>query len=132
MLTISAEQQEYIALVNLLERIEVNCVDHLPGFSELEKQMQHDWVVATAIEAMQKGFETEQGITAYALANWYLGDNFESKSQYLARVFQSPYPEVRKVYAMNEWVEAMLDKPNNEAVADEVLKKAFYAAEAWG
>ena len=42
------------------------------------------------------------------------------------------YPEVRKIYAMNEWVNAMIDDHKNIAAADEALLQGVKHTEAWG
>jgi predicted GNAT superfamily acetyltransferase len=82
--------------------------------------------------AQKKGLNTEQGIASYALAVWWLGLNFEAASAKLVALLNTDYPEVRKMHAMNEWVNAAIGAPDNIAAADEKLRQALQSTEAWG
>jgi hypothetical protein len=57
---------------------------------------------------------------------------FERQSRHLQALLNSTLPEVRKVYAMNEWVHTLLGAPEDIERADEALKQAFYRTAAWG
>ena len=82
--------------------------------------------------AESKGLKTEQGLASYALAVWWLGVDFEEKSQALQALMQSSYPEVRRFQAMNEWVNAMIGHPESVGAADEALKQGLRLTELWG
>lgn len=103
-----------------------------PEFGQLERAAQLDFVDSCITEAARNGLETEQGIASYMLATWFLGPRFEERSPYVPALLRSDFPEVRKVYALNEWVSALLGEPDRPAAAEMVLRNAFHATEAWG
>lgn len=105
---------------------------NIPDFSGLEPETRHDFLMGCLSAAKANGLLTEQGVASYALGKWWLGESFEEKSRYLRSLFMSNFPETRKVYAMNEWISAVIGEPENMASADEKLKQGFYRTGAWG
>lgn len=104
----------------------------VPEFAALERADRDAFLTDALHDAQAAGLRTEQGAGAWALALWYLGPGFEARSRFLRPLLQSQAPEPRKVYALAEWTHALLGEPQDEAGADQVLKEAFYRAEAWG
>jgi hypothetical protein len=123
---------ELIARSIFLEKLNAALTRDVPAFSELEQEARVDFLVDVLFTAEANGLKTEQGVASYALAAWWLGFGFESRSRYLQVLLKSHFPEFRKVYAMNEWVHATLGEPQNTAMTDERLKQAFYRTAAWG
>jgi len=118
--------------VIFLEKLEhVFCRD-INEFTELTEEDRAEFLVACLFSAQSLELNSEQGIASYALAAWWLGVGFEEKSKYLIALFNSKFPEIRKVYAMNEWVHIMIGNPEQLAAADQQLKQAFYRTAAWG
>ena len=125
-------QAEVIVSSKYIEKLDVAFRRDISDFSSLDTESQQSFLVGSFISAKSKGFVTEQGWASYALGVWWLGDSFEQKSRILSSLLKSNYPEVRKVCAMNEWVGAMIDAPEDIAAADEKLKQEFYRTSAWG
>ncbi|WP_129126974.1 hypothetical protein [Geomonas oryzae] len=115
-----------------LEHLDAVFDRDLADYHRIERGQRLQFLAAAVELAENKGFSSEQGIASYVLALWYLDIDFEEKSDELASLLLSPLPEVRRVHAMNQWVEALLGEPDNIAAADEALKKALHLTEPWG
>ena len=129
---ISQAQLDAIARNALLDKLERGFRASVPDADLLESPPLHDFLVACEQDAQALGLSSEQGIASYALAAWFLGPGFVDRSRYLRQLLASPYPEVRKVHALNEWVHALLGKPQDEEGADLALRQAFFSTAAWG
>lgn len=125
-------QAELMGQAMFIEKLDHAFCRDIPEFGELDADARADFLVACLRAANAMGLVTEQGVASYALAAWWLEIGFEDKSRYLKALFASGYPEVRKVYAMNEWAHAVIGAPDNMEAADEKLKQAFYRTQAWG
>ncbi len=132
MLEISAEQLELHEKMALIKKLDQSFCRQYPDFAKRDDKERLDFLADCLLTARELGFKTEQGVASYALAAYYLGIGFEKKSQQLQALLSSTVPEVRKVYAMNEWVHTILGDPDNLALADETLQRAFDFTSAWG
>lgn len=126
-----SDQMELIANSKFIEKLDLTFCRDVSGFSDIAEQDRHEFLIGCLFLAKRNGLLTEQGIASYALGAWWLGESFEEKSRYVHALFASNFPEVRKVYAMNEWVSAVLGAPENMTSADERLKRAFYRTSDW-
>jgi len=131
-LRLSPEQSQHLGKMIFIEKMDVQFSRNIPEFADLEQDDRDVFLVACLQAAEARGLVTEQGVVSYALAAWWLGIGFEEKSRYLVPLFESGFPEVRKVYAMNEWVHAVIGEPENLSAADERLKLAFFKTREWG
>jgi hypothetical protein len=131
-LELNQDQSQCLGKILLVEKMDAQFSRNVPEFSMLAKDDRDLFLVTSMKAAEARGLITEQGVASYALAAWWLGVGFEEKSTRLVPLFESAYPEVRKVYAMNEWVHAMIGDPNNVTSADEHLKQAFFKTRNWG
>ena len=129
---LNQEEREMIANQMFLEKQNAAFLLSVPGFSELSEDLRMEFLKETKLIAETMGLRTEQGIVSYALAVWWLGIDFVELSKELESLLKSGYPEVRKVYAMNEWVNSMIGEPDNVAAADEKLKQGLTRTEPWG
>jgi len=132
MLKISKEQCERMARDMFLNKLVAAFSREIPSFAACDREDRKFFLTEAVLLAESKGFKTEQGLASYALAVWWLGVDFEEKSQALQALMQSIYPEVRKIQAMNEWVNAMIGDPKSMATADEALKQGLTLTEPWG
>jgi hypothetical protein len=124
------DQAQRVAQAIFMEKLErVFCRD-LPVFRRMSPEARSGFLGACMYNAESRGLVTEQGIASYILAAWFLDIGFEEKSRYLMALLAGHFPEVRKAYAMNEWVHAIIGEPENIAAADEKLKQAFYRTPA--
>jgi len=130
--TISKKQSDQTARDIFLQRLVAAFSRDIPSFAACEWQDRKSFMSEAVLLAESKGFKTEQGLASYALAVWWLGADFEEKSQALQSLMQSTYPEVRKLQAMNEWVNAMIGNPESVSAADKALKQGLRLAEPWG
>lgn len=129
---IRTEQLNDVARAAFLERLDAAFERDLADYHRIERDQRLRFLAAAVELAESKGFISEQGIASYVLALWYLDIDFEEKSDELASLLSSSLPEVRRIHAMNQWVEALLGEPDNIAAADEALKKALHLTEPWG
>lgn len=129
---ISGDQMELIGWTAFLERLKRALLRDAKGFSSLSSDSQDDFLVDCLFRAQATGLITERGIASYALAAWWLDIGFEQQSRNLMALLHSAYPEVRKVYAMNEWAQAMIGDPGDAAMADQQLIQGFHRTQAWG
>lgn len=132
MLQISAEQISMMEKIALVTRIDEALGRQYADFAALPDQERVTFVVDSMTSAAQYKLRSEQGVASYALAAYWLGIGFEQQSRHLQALLNSTFPEVRKVYAMNEWVHTLLGAPDDIERADEELKQAFYRTAAWG
>lgn len=132
MLQISAEQISLMEKMALIAKIDKSLGRQYADFAMLPDEERGAFLVKSLTSAEQFNFRSEQGVGSYALAAYWLGVGFERQSRHLQALLNSSFPEVRKVYAMNEWVHTLLGEPENMALADEHLKEAFYRTAAWG
>ena len=132
MLKVGSQQMDQTARAMFVEKVDAAFLRDVPRFADLDKSDRNDFILQSMAAAEGTGLRTEQGIASYILAVWWLGLNFESASEVLKKLIKSEYPEVRKVHAMNEWVNAAIGEPDNIAAADEKLKEALRVTEAWG
>lgn len=132
MLQISAEQISLLEKMALVEKIDKALGRQYADFAALPDEERIAFVVDSMTSAAQYQLRSEQGVGSYALAAYWLGIGFEGQSAHLQALLNSTFPEVRKVYAMNEWVHTLLGAPEDMARADEELKQAFHRTAAWG
>lgn len=125
-------QVSVISQVMFLEKLDRSLCRGINEFSALNVDERNEFIVTCLFVAESKGLVTEQGVASYALVAWWLGIGFEEKSKHLLSLLKSKFPEVRKVYAMNEWAHVMIGDPDNLAAADEQLKQSFYRTKSWG
>ena len=130
--TISKKQSNQTARDIFLQRLVAAFSRDIPSFAACDWEDRKSFLSGAVLLAESKGFQTEQGLASYALAVWWLGVDFEEKSQALQSLMERTYPEVRKVQAMNEWVNAMIGRPESVAAADEALKQGLRLTEPWG
>lgn len=132
MLIIRNEQMQQMARAKFIGKVDSSFQEDVPGFADLDIHERHDFILEGMAVAERLGLKTEQGVVSYLLALWWLGPGFETSSYELDALLHSEYPEVRKVHAMNEWVQTAIGDPDNLAVADQKLKEALLQTEAWG
>lgn len=132
MLQISAEQISLMEKMGLIAKLDKSLGRQYADFAALPDEERIAFLVDSMSAATQHNLRSEQGIASYALAAYWLGVGFERQSGHLQALLDSSFPEVRRVYAMNEWVHTLLGEPENMALADEQLKQAFYRTAAWG
>jgi len=121
-----------VAHAAFLEKLDATFLRDLEDYNEINVEERHEFLVAATELAERKGLKSEQGIASYALALWYLDLDFEEKSNELESLLVGPFPEVRKIHGMNQWVEAVIGDPDNIAAADEALKRSLNLTEPWG
>lgn len=129
---IRSDKIDELARAAFMERLDTAFRRDLQDYMEIDRNERYEFLALAMALAETKGFQTEQGIASYALALWYLGVDFEEKSTALESLLTSIYPEVRKVHAMNKWVEAVIGDPDNIAAADQAMKSALNITGPWG
>ena len=129
---IRSDKIDELARAAFMERLDAAFRRDLQDYMEIDRNERYEFLALAMALAETKGFQTEQGIASYALALWYLGVDFEEKSTALESLLTSIYPEVRKVHAMNKWVEAVIGDPDNIAAADQAMKSALNVTGPWG
>lgn len=132
MLKMTKQQMDEMALSKLMDKLDRAFSRDIPDFAEASDAEKAEYLKLSVNAALSKGFITEQGIASYALAVWWLGLDFERHSEALSRLLASDYPEVRRVHAMNEWVEEAIGHPDDIPAADAKLKLALEVTRAWG
>jgi hypothetical protein len=132
MLKIPQERMDQVARGIFLEKMNREFLQKVPPYAELPEDLRKEFLMATIPMAEEKGLKTEQGIVSYALAVLYLGPDFETRSKALQTVLSGTLPEVRKVHAMNEWVQAIIGNPDDMTAADEKLAQALELSKPWG
>ena len=129
---IRSEQMDELARAAFIEKLDASFSRDLPDFKEIEGKDRLQFLSLTIDLAATKGMSSEQGIASYALALWYLGAEFEGKSDDLQSLLASSYPEVRKIHGLNQWVEAAIGDPDDITAADDALKRSLRLTEPWG
>lgn len=129
---IRTEQIDEMARAAFIEKLDAAFARDLQDYIDIDRTERYEFLTLSMSLAETKGLNSEQGIASYALALWYLDIDFEDKSEELQSLLMSLYPEVRKVHAMNKWVEALLGDPENIAAADQALRRALKVTEPWG
>ncbi len=129
---IRSEKIDELARAAFIEKLDAAFARDLQDYIGLDRYDRYAFLSLATALAETKGLVTEQGIASYALALWYLGVDFEEKSGELESLLASHYPEVRKVHAMNQWVEAVIGDPDDIAAADQAMKRALNLTEPWG
>jgi hypothetical protein len=129
---IGIEMMNDVARAAFLEKLDAALLRDLAGYREIDRGQRREFLAAAMELAQEKGFQSEQGIASYTLALWYLDIDFEEKSRELASLLTSTLPEVRRVHALNQWVEAQLGDPDNIAAADEAVRRSLKLTQAWG
>jgi hypothetical protein len=132
MLQVSAQQMSLMEKMGLVAKIDTSLGRQYADFAALPAEERIAFLVECLTSATQNSPRSEQGFGSYALAAYWLGVGFERQSTHLQALLATTFPEVRKVYAMNEWVHTLLGQPENIELADEHLKQAFYRTGAWG
>ena len=132
MLIIRNEQMESMSRARFVEKLDTAFSRDIPAFAAASSEDRRTFLTLAISLAETKGLKTEQGLASYALALWWLGVDFEDKSKELEALLESDYPEVRKIQAMNEWVNALIGNPANIAAADEAMRRGLKLTEAWG
>jgi hypothetical protein len=132
MLKVTQQRMGQMAREMFLDKMNRQFLKSVPPYAELPDDLRKDFLRSSIPMAEEKGLTTEQGIVSYALAVLYLGPDFEKASKELQALLASDYPEVRKVHAMNEWVQTMIGHPGNVAAADQKLKQALEVSKPWG
>ena len=129
---ISQKQFDRIAHTALLDKLERGFRTTVPNADLLASAPLREFFESCLSDAAALGLHSEQGVASYALAAWFLEPGFVDRSRYLRPLLASAYPEVRKVYALNEWVHALLGQPQDADGADQALRQAFYSTAPWG
>lgn len=129
---IRTEKIDDMARAAFIEKLDAAFARDLQDYIDIDRSERYEFLTLSMSLAETKGLKSEQGIASYALALWYLGIDFEDQSEELQSLLMSLYPEVRKVHAMNKWVEAFLGDPENIAAADQALRRALKVTEPWG
>ncbi|MBJ6750704.1 hypothetical protein [Geomonas anaerohicana] len=129
---IRMEQMNEVARAEFIERLDAALMRDLSDYYKIGRDQRREFLAAAVELAENKGFKSEQGMASYVLALWYLDIDFEEKSTALETLLASPLPEVRRVHALNQWVESFLGDPDNIAAADEALRKSLQLTEPWG
>ncbi|UPU34823.1 hypothetical protein M1B72_15385 [Geomonas paludis] len=129
---IRIEQMNEVARAEFIERLDAALMRDLSDYYKIGRDQRREFLAAAVELAENKGFKSEQGMASYVLALWYLDIDFEEKSTALETLLVSPLPEVRRVHALNQWVETVLGDPDNIAAADEALTKSLQLTEPWG
>lgn len=132
MLQISAEQISLMEKMGLIAKLDKSLGRQYAAFAALPDEERIAFLVDSTSSAAQLNLRSEQGIASYVLAAYWLDVGFERQSRHLQALLGSSFPEVRRVYAMNEWVHTLLGEPENMALAEEQMKQAFYRTVAWG
>jgi hypothetical protein len=132
MLMIRNDQMQQMARAMFIGKVDRSFQEDVPGFRDLDIHDRDDFILEGMAAAERLGLKTEQGIVSYLLGVWWLGPEFETSSSELEALLHSDYPEVRKVHAMNEWVQTVIGDPDNIAAANQKLKEALQLTEAWG
>lgn len=129
---IRVEMMNDVAHAAFVEKLDAAFLRDLAYYPEIDRDQRREFLAAAIQLAKAKGFQSEQGIASYTLALWYLDIDFEGKSGELESLLASSLPEVRRVHAMNLWVEALLGEPDNIAAADEAIKRSLKLTEPGG
>ena len=129
---IRTEQAARLAQTQFIQKLDGALSRRLPDFASLPMHDRLPLVVQCLDAAERRGLRSEQGLASYALAAWFLGVGFETRSARLLVLLTRSLPEVRRVYAMNEWVRLMIGAPDEVAAADAVLVPALQRTAAWG
>ena len=129
---IRTDQMDQFAHAAFMEKLDAAFSRDLSDFKDVDRDERHEFLSLAIALAETKGLKSEQGIASYVLALWYLGVDFEARSKELEALLESSYPEVRKVHAMNEWVEAVTGDPDDITAADKAMKHALELTKAWG
>jgi hypothetical protein len=131
-LIIRDEQMESMTRSRFVDKLDAAFSRDLPEFAAATSEDRRTFLTLAISLAEAKGLKTEQGLASYALALWWLGVDFEEKSKELEALLESGYPEVRKIQAMNEWVNSLIGNPANIAAADEAMRRGLKLTEPWG
>ncbi|MBJ6799955.1 hypothetical protein [Geomonas propionica] len=129
---IRVEQMNEVARAEFVERLDAALMRDLSDYYKIGRDQRLEFLTAAVELAENKGFKSEQGVASYVLALWYLDIDFEEKSSALESLLTSPLPEVRRVRALNLWVETVLGDPDNIAAADDALRRSLQLTEPWG
>lgn len=129
---IRSDKIDDLARAAFFERLDAAFARDLQEYVEIDRGERYEFLSLAMALAETKGLVTEQGIASYALALWYLGIDFEERSTELDALLASLYPEVRKVHAMNRWVEAVIGDPEDIAAADQAMRRALKLTDPWG
>ncbi|WP_026840579.1 hypothetical protein [Citrifermentans bremense] len=129
---IRSEKIEELVRAAFLAKLDAAFTRDLQDYVLMDQAERHRFLTLAMAMAGARGLVSEQGIASYALALWYLGVDFEDKSVELKALLAGPLPEVRKIHAMNKWVETVIGDPENIATADQALFMALKLSEPWG
>lgn len=129
---IRTEVMNDVAHAAFLEKLDAAFLRDLADYKEIDRDERREFLAAAIKLAETKGFQSEQGIASYALALWYLDIDFEERSGELESLLTSSLPEVRRVHAMNQWVEAVLGEPDNIQAANQAITQSLKLTEPWG
>lgn len=129
---IRSEKIDELARAAFLAKLDAAFSRDLQDYVLIDQAERHQFLTLAMAMAAARGLATEQGIASYALALWYLGADFEQMSDELQTLLTGPLPEVRKVHAMNKWVETVIGDPENLTAADQALSQALKLSEPWG
>lgn len=132
MLPLSPSTFESLAAPSVLNPVFEAFRQNLPGFTELDSETQHAFVIFCYQDAKEYGMVTEMGIGAFGLASWWLGLGCHKSSQVLEKVLQSSLPEIRKIHSMNEWARVRIAHPGQPDLADQTVSRSVAETEAWG
>ncbi|GAW67096.1 hypothetical protein GPEL0_01r2749 [Geoanaerobacter pelophilus] len=128
---IRSDKIDELARAAFLAKLDAAFSRDLQDYVLIDQSERHQFLYLAMAMAGARGLVTEQGIASYALALWYLGADFEEKSDELQALLAGSLPEVRKVHAMNKWVETLIGDPENTASADKVLLQALKLSAPW-
>ena len=132
MLPLTPSTFESLAAPSVLNPVLEAFRRNLPGFTELDSESQHAFVISCHQDAQEYCMVSEMGIGAFGLAAWWLGLGCHKSSQGLETVLQSSLPEIRKIHSMNEWARARIAHPDQPDLAERTVSQSVTETEAWG
>uniref|UniRef100_C6E3L4 Uncharacterized protein n=1 Tax=Geobacter sp. (strain M21) TaxID=443144 RepID=C6E3L4_GEOSM len=128
---IRSEKIDELARAAFLAKLDAAFSRDLQDYVLIDQAERRQFLTLAMAMAGARGLVTEQGVASYALALWYVGVDFEDKSVELQALLAGTLPEVRKIHAMNKWVETVIGDPENIAAADKALFQALKLSEPW-
>lgn len=104
--------------LHLIETLDEKFRRDLPRFASCTERERGEFLVLAVHFAEAAGFRSMRGIGAYALACWWLGFEFEKKSEALSRVLAEERPEFVRRSVMDDWVARFIGSDGDLAAAD--------------
>lgn len=129
---INKNQIDNISEMKLASKLDELMRRDLADYAVLSEDARADFLRQAMSTAKDFGLSSELGIGSYALVAWWLGFQFEERSEALKALLISGYPEVRKIHAMMEWAEVIIGEPENKDHAYQKIVDSFRLTEPWG